>query len=206
MKKVVIHKPGGYRQLAIEQHPDPVPGPDEVLIAVSAIGVNYADCVTRMGLYASAKHYVGYPITPGFEVSGLVLKCGTQVTDLQEGAAVIAVTRFNGYASRLCVDRSQVFTKPQDLSFAMAAALPTVSLTAWYALQQAAHVQAGETLLVHSAAGGVGSMLVQMGKILGSRVVAVVGATSRSSHSGTPHNAMHPRVMTWFSMPTASPP
>jgi len=179
MKKVVIHKPGGYRQLAIEQHPDPVPGPDEVLIAVSAIGVNYADCVTRMGLYASAKHYVGYPITPGFEVSGLVLKCGTQVTDLQEGAAVIAVTRFNGYASRLCVDRSQVFTKPQDLSFAMAAALPTVSLTAWYALQQAAHVQAGETLLVHSAAGGVGSMLVQMGKILGNRVVAVVGATHK---------------------------
>mgnify|MGYP001811772343 FL=1 len=179
MKQVVIHRPGGYRRLSIEQHPDPVPGADEVLIAVSAIGVNYADCVTRMGLYASAKHYVGYPITPGFEVCGRVLQCGAQVTELEEGTAVIAVTRFNGYATRLCVHRSQVFLKPQDLSCEQAAALPTVSLTAWYALQQAAHVQAGETLLVHSAAGGVGSMLVQMGKILGCRVVAVVGATHK---------------------------
>lgn len=179
MKKVVIHRPGGYRQLEIEQHPDPAPTPGEVLVGVSAIGVNYADCVTRMGLYASARHYVGYPLTPGFEVSGRVLQCGGQVTDLDEGAAVIAVTRFNGYTTRLCVERSQVFAMPQDLSFAAAAALPTVSLTAWYALLQAAHVQPGETLLVHSAAGGVGSMLVQMGKILGCRVVAVVGATHK---------------------------
>ncbi len=179
MRKVVIHRPGGYRQLVIEQHPDPVPAPGEVLIAVFAIGINYADCVTRMGLYASAKHYVGYPITPGFEVSGRVLKCGERVTDLKEGTAVFAVTRFNGYATRLCVDRSLVFTMPQDLSFAAAAALPTVSLTAWYALQQAAHARSGETLLVHSAAGGVGSMLVQMGKILGCRVIAVVGSTHK---------------------------
>ena len=63
MKKIVIHKPGGYRQLVIEEHPDPAPGPGEVLIEVAAIGVNYADCVTRMGLYASARHYIGYPVT-----------------------------------------------------------------------------------------------------------------------------------------------
>jgi NADPH:quinone reductase-like Zn-dependent oxidoreductase len=185
LKKVVIHRPGGYRQLSVEQHPDLTPGPGEVLIDVSAIGVNFADCVTRMGLYASARHYVGYPITPGFEVSGLVAKCGPAVKDLEEGHAVIAVTRFNGYATQLCVDRSQVFTKPPDLPFDSAAALPTVSLTAWYALQQAAHVQAGETLLVHSAAGGVGSMLVQMGKILGCRVIAVVGATHKVAAART---------------------
>ena len=92
MKKIVIHKPGSYDRLLIEEHPDPVPGPDEVLIAVEASGVNYADCVTRMGLYASAKHYVGYPITPGFEVAGTVQATGARITDLAPGTPVMAVT------------------------------------------------------------------------------------------------------------------
>ena len=181
MKKIVIHKPGGYEQLAIEQHPDPTPGPNDVIVSVNAIGVNFADCVTRMGLYASAKHYVGYPVTPGFEVSGTVLECGADVTDLEPGTAVIAVTRFNGYATRVCVNREQVFHLPQQLSYAEAAGLPTVSLTAWFALFQLAHVQASDTLLVHSAAGGVGSMLVQLGKLSGCRVIGVVGATHKAA-------------------------
>lgn len=181
MKKIVIHKPGGYEQLAIEQHPDPTPGPNDVIVSVNAIGVNFADCVTRMGLYASAKQYVGYPITPGFEVSGTVLECGANVTDLESGTAVIAVTRFNGYATRVCVNREQAFHLPQQLSYAEAAGLPTVSLTAWFALFQLAHVQASDTLLVHSAAGGVGSMLVQLGKLSGCRVIGVVGATHKAA-------------------------
>ena len=82
MKKIVIHKPGGYDRLVIEEHPDPTPGRQEILIAVEAIGVNYADCVTRMGLYASARHYVGYPVTPGFEVAGKVLATGAGIGDL----------------------------------------------------------------------------------------------------------------------------
>jgi len=176
MKKIVIHKPGGYEQLAIEQHPDPSPGPNEIIVSVVAIGINFADCVTRMGLYSSAKHYVGYPVTPGFEVSGTVLECGAGVTDLEPGTAVIAVTRFNGYATRVCVNREQVFRLPKQLSYEAAAGLPAVSLTAWFALYQLAHIQAGDTLLVHSAAGGVGSMLVQFGKLSGCRVIGVVGA------------------------------
>jgi NADPH:quinone reductase-like Zn-dependent oxidoreductase len=179
MKKIVIHKPGGYEKLRIEQHPDPSPGPNDVIVAVIAIGINFADCVTRMGLYSSARHYVGYPITPGFEVSGTVLECGDAVTDLEPGARVIAVTRFNGYATRVCVNREQVFHLPQSLSYAAAAGLPAVSLTAWFALYQMAHVQAGDTLLVHSAAGGVGSMLVQLGKLAGCRVIGVVGASHK---------------------------
>jgi len=179
MKIIVIHKPGGYEQLAIEQRPDPNPGPNEIIISVAAIGINFADCVTRMGLYSSAKHYVGYPVTPGFEVSGTVLECGERVTDLEAGTAVIAVTRFNGYATRVCVSREQVFHLPKQLSYEAAAGLPAVSLTAWFALFQLAHVQAGETLLVHSAAGGVGSMLVQLGKLSGCRVIGVVGAAHK---------------------------
>ena len=179
MKKVVIHTPGSYDRLVIEEYPDPAPGPDEVLIAVEAIGVNYADCVTRMGLYASAKHYVGYPITPGFEVAGTVLATGQQVIDLAPGTPVMAVTRFNGYATRLLVRRHQVFRRPERLAPEQAAGFPAVSLTAWFALFELAHPRARETILVHSAAGGVGGMLVQLGRIAGCRVVGVVGGAHK---------------------------
>jgi NADPH:quinone reductase-like Zn-dependent oxidoreductase len=179
MKKIVIHKPGGYERLVIEEHPDPVPGADEVLIDVAAIGVNYADCVTRMGLYASAKYYAGYPMTPGFEVAGTVLAGGAAVTDLEPGTRVLAVTRFNGYATRLAVARSQVFRLPPRLPLNEAAGFSTVALTAWFALFELVHPHAGNHLLVHSAAGGVGSMLVQLGKLAGCRVTGVVGAAHK---------------------------
>jgi len=181
VKKIVIHKPGRYDRLVIEDHPDLIPGTDEVLIDVVAIGVNYADCVTRMGLYASAKHYVGYPITPGFEVSGVISATGPEVTDLAVGTAVMAVTRFNGYATQLVVRREQVFPLPGQLSFEEAAGFPAVALTAWYALFELAHIQADDTLLVHSAAGGVGSMLVKLGKLAGCKVIGVVGAGHKLS-------------------------
>lgn len=180
MKKIVIHKPGGYDRLHIEQHPDPVTADDGVVVDVQAIGINYADCVTRMGLYASARHYVGYPVTPGFEVAGTVHATGPAVTDLAPGTPVIAVTRFGGYATRLAVPCRQVFPIPAGLDFAQAAALPTVALTAWYALFELAHPHAGDTVLVHSAAGGVGSMLVQMGRLAGCRVIGVVGAPHKT--------------------------
>lgn len=181
MRKVVIHRPGGYKRLAIEHHPDPIPGANDVTVQVAAIGVNFADCVTRVGLYASARHYGGYPITPGFEASGTVLQCGSEVTDLEPGTPVIVLTRFNGYATRVCVSREQVFRMPPGLAFEAAAALPAVSLTAWFALFRLAHVQGGDTLLVHSAAGGVGSMLVQFGKLSGCRVIGVVGAAHKAA-------------------------
>ena len=179
MKKIVIHKPGGYERLVIEEHPDPVPAPDEVMIDVAAIGINYADCVTRMGLYASAKHYVGYPITPGFEVAGTVRATGAAVTDLEPGARVLAVTRFNAYATQLAVPRSQVFRLPPQLQFTSAAGFSAASLTAWFALFELAHPHAGNHMLVHSAAGGVGGMLVQLGKLAGCRVTGVVGAAHK---------------------------
>jgi len=181
MKKVVIHRPGGYEQLVIEQHPDLTPGPNDVIVSVAAIGVNFADCVTRMGLYASARQYIGYPITPGFEASGTVRECGSEVNDLEPGTPVIVLTRFNGYATQVCVNREQVFHLPPGLSFEAAAAVPAVSLTAWFALFRLAHVQVGDTLLVHSAAGGVGSMLVQLGKLSGCRVIGVVGAAHKTA-------------------------
>ena len=179
MRKIVIRRPGGYRQLLIEDCPAPRIAAGEVLIDVAACGVNFADCVTRMGLYASARHYVGYPVTPGFEVAGTVLDSGTDVDDLQPGTPVFAVTRFNGYSTRISVPRSQVFTRPAGMTPEQAAAFPAVALTAWFALFRLAHPDPGTRILVHSAAGGVGSMLVQLGKLAGCHVTGVVGATHK---------------------------
>ena len=176
MRKVVIHRPGGYDRLCIEQHPDLSPGSGEVLVEVEAIGVNYADCVTRMGLYTSAKHYVGYPITPGFEAAGRVAAVGNDVADLEPGTEVMVLTRFNGYATQVVVKREQVFPKPGALSVPQAAGFAAVFLTAWFALFELAHPRAGDRVLVHSAAGGVGGALVQLGHIAGCTVVGVVGA------------------------------
>jgi NADPH:quinone reductase-like Zn-dependent oxidoreductase len=167
MKRIVIHRPGGYDRLEIEEAPDPVPGDGEVLVDVEAIGVNFADCVTRMGLYRSAAEYVGWPVTPGFEVAG---------RDAATGRRVIALTRFGGYATRLAVPEDRVFPVPEGWEAAEAAAFPTVHLTAWYALVRCAAVEPGQTILVHSAAGGVGGALVHLGALAGATVVGVVGA------------------------------
>jgi NADPH:quinone reductase-like Zn-dependent oxidoreductase len=132
-----------------------------------------------MGLYASAKHYVGFPITPGFEVAGRIKAVGAGVTDLPAGSEVMAVTRFNGYATQVVVKREQVFPRPARLTVEQAAGFAAVFLTAWFALFELAHPRAGDRLLVHSAAGGVGGGLVQLGRIAGCQVVGVVGASHK---------------------------
>jgi synaptic vesicle membrane protein VAT-1 len=179
MRHVVIHRAGGHDRLQIETAPDPKPGDGEVVVECAAIGVNYADCIVRMGLYESAKKYVGWPITPGFEVAGTVAAVGEGVGDVRRGARVIAVTRFGGYASHVCVPRDQVFAMPRRLSFAEAAAIPAVFLTAHYALFELAAAKRDHRLLVHSAAGGVGGALLQLGRVAGCRAVGVVGASHK---------------------------
>lgn len=179
MQAVVIRKPGGYRQLAVETLPDPQPGADEVVIDVAAAGINFADCFIRMGLYRSAREYVGYPITPGFEAAGTVIAGGDAVSGCRPGTAVFAVSRFGAQATRLAVPQHQVFDLPAGLQPAQAAALPATALTAWFALFELAHVRAGQRVLVHSAAGGVGNMLVQMAKLAGCEVTGVVGAADK---------------------------
>jgi NADPH:quinone reductase-like Zn-dependent oxidoreductase len=179
MRKVVISRSGGYDRLQLEEGPDPDPQPGEVVVAVDAAGVNYADCVIRMGWYESAEEYVGWPITPGFEVAGTVCALGEGVDDPAVGTEVCAVTRFGGYASRVVVPRHQVFPRPSALDKAAGAGFPTVFLTAYYALFELAHPRPGSRLLVHSAAGGVGGALVQLGRIAEAEVVGVVGAAHK---------------------------
>ncbi|HTE56361.1 MAG TPA: medium chain dehydrogenase/reductase family protein, partial [Kofleriaceae bacterium] len=178
-RKVVVHKAGGHDRLTIERGPTPVPAAGQVLIEVEAIGVNFADTIVRMGLYASAKEYVGWPITPGFEVAGVVSSVGAGVDDVAVGSEVFAVTLFGGYSTHVAVDRRYVFPKAPGIGFAEAAAMPAVFLTAWYALFELAHPRRGQLVLVHSAAGGVGGALVQLARNAGCRVVGVVGASHK---------------------------
>src|SRR5210317_1862472 len=88
VKKIVIERPGGYKRLQIKDFPTPAPQSHEVLIEISAAGVNFADVFIRLGLYKSGKEFVGWPITPGFEFAGKVIKCGRAVSDLAAGMPV----------------------------------------------------------------------------------------------------------------------
>ena len=180
-KKIVIDRPGGYKRLQIKGFPTPIPQNHEVLIGVTAAGLNFADVFIRLGLYKSAKEFVGWPITPGFDFSGKVIQCGRDVFDLAEGTPVFGVTRFGAYASHLCVPRTQVFAIPNDSAFDADqwAAFPTVFLTAYHGLFQNILIRPQMKILVHSAAGGVGGALLQLGKIAGCRMVAVVGAAHK---------------------------
>ncbi len=175
VRAIIVHRPGRYDRLQLEEVPDPVAERGQVVIRVDACGVNYADCLVRMGLYASARRYVGWPITPGFEVAGEVIAVGEGVREVALGARVFAVTRFGGYATQVVVPESQVFPIPKALNLTEAAAFPAVHLSAWFALCELIRMRSGMRVLVHSAAGGVGGALVQLARLQGGRVVGVVG-------------------------------
>lgn len=179
MRKVIVEKPGSYDQLKIVECDTPSPKSHEILIESKAIGVNFADCCVRMGVYKSAKDYVGWPITPGFEAAGVIQKVGTEVKNFSPGQKILAVTRFGAYATHITVPENQCFSIPENWNFAEAASFPAVFLTAYYALFELAHPRPGQTMLIHSAAGGVGGALIQLGKLARCRTIGVVGASHK---------------------------
>lgn len=179
MKKIVIERPGSYDKLQLKEFQTPQPGEGEVLIEVRACGVNFADCLVRMGVYRSAKEFVGWPITPGFEVAGVVAAVGKDVKKFNVGQRVLAVTLFGGYTTHLVVSENYVVAIPENLGFIEAAAIPTMFLTAYYGLFELVHPRTHDIILVHSAAGGVGTALVQMGNIARCKVVGIVGASHK---------------------------
>ncbi len=179
MRRIVIDRPGGYDRLRLVEEPDRAPQSGEIAIDVEAIGVNFADGIIRVGLYESAKRLHGYPITPGFEVAGRVAAIGTAVSDFAVSDAVIGLTLFGGYASRVVLARDRVFARPAGLAATAGAAIPTVFLTAWWMVHELLHPRPGDTWLVHSAAGGVGSALAQLGRLAGCRVIGVVGGAHK---------------------------
>ena len=130
MKRVRIEQYGGYDKLKLEIVVPVEPLEHQIQIQVHAAGVNYADCIVRMGLYQSAKELVGLPITPGFEVSGIVTAVGSGVSNFKLGDLVMAATFFGGYASYVTVDKGYVFLKPESYSFEEAAGTLATYLTA----------------------------------------------------------------------------
>lgn len=178
-QRIRIHRAGGYERLEMESFQVPAAAPTEVVIQTEAIGVNYADCLVRWGLYDSAKYYVGWPITPGFEFSGRITQLGAQVTDLKVGDWVFGITRFGAYATHVVAPRSQVFPIPQSLNPIEAGGFPAVFMTAYHALFQHFRIRPGMKILVHSAAGGCGTALLQIGKIAGCEMVGVVGSSHK---------------------------
>jgi len=132
-----------------------------------------------MGLYSSAKKYVGWPITPGFDFAGHICAVGRTVNQRQVGDPVVGVTRFGGYASHVCVPVTQVFPLPEGWTMVRAAAFPTVHLTAWYALCELSRPRPGKKVLVHSGAGGVGTAALAICRHLGLDALAVVGASHK---------------------------
>lgn len=175
MRKIVIHAPGGYEKLRIEDFSDPVPGENEVVVKTEAVGVNYADCAVRWGVYESAKKFVGWPITPGFEFSGVVVAKGPAAKH-KIGSRVFGISFFGAYASHVCVPSHQVYPLPKELSMAEAGGFPAVHMTAYHALFQLVRIRPGGKVLIHSAAGGVGSALLQLCQIAGLSAIGVVGA------------------------------
>lgn len=183
MKKIVIHSAGGYEKLCLEEHPSLTPLARQVCVQNEASGINYADIAVRWGLYASAKKFVGWPITPGFEFAGTVKSIGAGVIRFKVGDPVFGVTLFNAYASEVVVPEHQLFIRPAAWTPLQCAGFPAVYLTAYHALFQHIRLRKGMRILVHSAAGGVGSALLQLCKIAECEAVGVVGASHKFDYA-----------------------
>lgn len=182
MKKITIRSPGSYDKLELVDAPNWVAEWDQVVIDVHAIGVNFADVCVRLGVYESAKKYVGWPITPGFEVSGTVRSVGPTVTKYRAGQKVVAFTRFDAYATQVRVPESQVLPLPDGFSLIEGAAFPVVFFTAYHAIYQHVVLPRRARVLIHSAAGGVGTTLVQLCKSEGFHVTGVIGLSHKRAY------------------------
>jgi NADPH:quinone reductase-like Zn-dependent oxidoreductase len=179
MQKIAIHSAGSYEKLKLETHPDLIPSAEEVIVETLYCGVNYADCCVRWGVYESAKKYIGWPITPGFEFSGVVKKVGSKVTRWKNGDKVFGITFFNGYASEIKVHEKFLYSIPESFTPEEAAGFPAVFMTAYHALFQLVRLPEKASILVHSAGGGVGSAILQLARAHGIMAVAVVGSSHK---------------------------
>ena len=183
MQQIWITGTGTPDVLDLRDAPTPTPGPGEVLIAVEASGINFADILARQGLYPDAPPL---PAVIGYEVAGDVAAVGEGVSDLAVGDAVLAMTRFGGYASHVVVKAAQAFRRPGDMPAATGAAIPVNYLTAFQAMVVMGGIRHAQELggtrmrvLVHGAAGGVGTAAGDLGKIYG---VELFGTASPGKH------------------------
>lgn len=177
MKAIVTTGAGGPEVLAMAEVLAPVPGPGEVLIDVIAAGINRADVQQRRGFYPPPP---GASSVLGLEVSGRIAAFGPNVTrPFSLGEKVVALLTGGGYASQVVVPAGQVLALPEGIDVISAAALPEVAATVYSNLFMTAQLQAGETVLIHGGAGGVGAMAIQLAKAAGARVIATAGSDEK---------------------------
>jgi len=177
VRRIVIPRPGGYGALRVETAPIKTPGSYEVQVAVRACGINFADIAVRLGLYAAAKGL--YPLCPGLEFAGVVTTVGEAVSSFQAGDAVFGAVRFGAYATCLNCPENQLWHLPDGWDFARGATFPVAYLTAYYGLFEVGHLKPSDTVLVHSAAGGVGTALLHLLRINKNRAVGIVGTAQK---------------------------
>lgn len=183
MKGISYSRYGGPEVLEFGEVRDPKLGPDQVLVKVCAAAVNPVDWKCREG-YLDAVLDPVFPVIPGWDVSGVVVQPGASVSEFSVGDEVIGYVREDflsrgTFAEYVAAPVRTLARKPRNLSFEEAAGLPLAGLTAYQVLVKALEVGRGETLLVHAAAGGVGSLAVQIGVHLGARVI---GTASERNH------------------------
>ncbi len=155
--------------------------PDEVLIRVQFIGVNYADIIARRGYYKWAEQP---PICPGFEVSGEIIDKGEAAT-LPIGTQVLAVTRFGGYAEAVIAEQNRVWEIPESMSPQEAAAMPAVYLTAYHSLMEVMRIRRGDDILIQAVAGGVGTAALQIAKHIGLTVYGTASTAEKLQYAST---------------------
>ena len=176
MKAVLSKEVGGPETLVLEELPDPVAGPGQVLIDVKACGVNYPDVLIIEDKY---QFKPPRPFAPGGEVSGVISAVGEGVTRFKVGDRVLASTGWGGYAEKLALEEQRCTAIPDNMPFDEAAAFVLTYGTSYYALKDRGHVKPGETLLILGAAGGVGLAAVELGKAMGVRVIAAASSQEK---------------------------
>jgi NADPH:quinone reductase-like Zn-dependent oxidoreductase len=181
VRALVITEHGPPQVLKIQERPDPQPGRGEVRIAVKAAGINFADLLARLGLYADAPKP---PCVVGYEVAGTVESVGDGVQGLEVGSRVMAPTKFGGYAELAVSNASDVVALPDGWSFEEGAAVPVVYATAYAGIVRYGALRAGERVLVQAAAGGVGIAATQIAKRYGAEVFGTASASKHEAVRG----------------------
>ncbi|MHA6246661.1 NAD(P)H-quinone oxidoreductase [Pontibacter sp. CAU 1760] len=168
MKAILVKKPGGPEQLEVGEYEKPLPGPNELLVRVHATALNRADTLQREGKYPSPK---GASPLLGLEVSGVVEEAGIKCTKYKKGDKVFGLLPGGGYAEYAVLHEEMAMAIPANLSFEEAAAIPEVFLTAYQALVWLGKLQAGERLLLHAGASGVGTAAIQLARAMQAEVL-----------------------------------
>jgi NADPH2:quinone reductase len=176
MKAFIVEKWCEPEEMVFGEVPDPIPGDSDVLIQIRSAGVNFPDQLLIEGKYQLRPKR---PFTPGSEVSGEVIAVGKNVTKYKIGQRVYGVCFIGGYAEKVAIPERDVYPIPEGMSFDEAAGYIITYQSSYMGILVRANLQAGETLLVHAGAGGIGTSAIQIGKALGAKVYATVGSEEK---------------------------